>query len=199
MDLSTLIELLSPVFGEILQSFPEMTRISAIGTLLLALIDCLFGLKVFRFKCTAVGFLLFSVLGVYLCTALFQIQNWLPAVFLLCGIVGGILGYRLVKLGIFLCCFISVFSLAQSFLRDEFTVWTSLLLSMFAGLLLAFLGMKSTKHVLIISSAVSGASAAVQQLPTVLGQSFDQATVWAVTAAFLAVGLILQYTQNKHA
>lgn len=187
---------LSHVEAEILST---LTNAAALITLLFALADCLAGYRIFRWKCGFVGFIVLGSIGAIVCFTF--IEDYRIALVVTCGfaILGAVLGYRIFKLGIFLACFAACFVLFDNWVAPLIGFWPSLVICIVVGIFVGILGMRSARHVIIISSVWTGASVATSSLETLINSQFSDLLTWTITGGLIFLGVIFQYILWKKA
>lgn len=133
-------------------------------TILIALATCFFGYRLLKFWVSVAGALVFGALGACLGGWLGGLLNggaalatalmWVLAILL--AVLGGILAFKLYKVGVFLYCFVCGFSVGAlvAILLGAPDKWW--LVSLILGLAAGVVGVLMTKHIVILSTSLSG-------------------------------------------
>lgn len=174
----------------------------AILSLVIGLIGCLFGYKLYRLFTTISGFFAGVFLGFFIGTNFFGHSN---GIIILCCLVGGIslaiFSYHIYMAGIFVLCFFLGFVGAANYIQATGNV--AFLMATICGLVVGALAIKFVKPVIIIATTfVCGSSAA--EAMVALGRRFgvefftrSYAPI-ATLAAVFVISCLFQVVTTRH-
>lgn len=145
---------LSGEFGEFISLIT--TIIMAISVLVGAL-NCFFGYKLFRIINAAFGAIIGGIIGLVIGGIITQSTTGAAAFFLILGIIGGWLAYKLYLLGVFISCYFSGFLLTSMLALSSGAGSEAIALGIAGGIILGIIGLILTKHIIIIVTAINGA------------------------------------------
>lgn len=157
---------------------------SSIVTILVALATCFFGYRLLKFWVSVAGALVFGALGACLGgwlggllnggAALATVLMWVLAILL--AVLGGILAFKLYKVGVFLYCFVCGFSVGAlvAMLLGAPDKWW--LVSLILGLAAGVVGVLMTKHIVILSTSLSGGFSAGSAIGLLIAGGMPEGT-----------------------
>jgi len=165
--------------------------LALVGTLLgvaaMALV-CFCGLRWFRFWCAAAGFGLFAAVGYSLCRWAGLGQYGLLAA-LVCGIIGALMAYRIVRCGVFVLCALCSYFVLQVLVGN-------LYICLAGAALVGLLGMFMTDVFIILTTGIFGAlqlSPALVELAGLPGGWF-----WPIALLLALAGVAVQMRRRYH-
>lgn len=166
--------------------------------IVMALLQCFFGFRLFRLQIAFAGFLIGALLGGLLGSALFSDFGFGPMVFI-CGLavgaLGAWLGYKLFKAGAFIFIWIISFAISALILAlmgfEDGFLWIG---AMILGTLAGILGLKILAPLVIVVTAISGGISTGVGLGTLLDNS---GVGMCLGVVLMICGGIFQWTAEK--
>lgn len=177
-----------------------MNLLAALIYILVGLLNCFVGLRLFRIVLVVVGFLIGFVIGASLTADLGQVTALVIGI--VGGLVGALLGYLLYPIGIVIAGAALGVGIAaligQAFSADDTTV---LALVLIGGVLGAVIGLALSKPIIMISTAILGAQSIMTGVLLIFGVGevaaqtvFSYSAISLIGTVILAIlGFVYQY------
>ncbi len=185
---------------------PIVRYVGIVLLTLFGIIYCLYGFKLVRVISTMIGAGIGCLVG-YEIASFTKLEFPVNAIVIaVAAIIFGLLGFFLLKLGIFLSVFVGMFSVVLSLLTEymNFDKVVVAIIALVAGLVFAILSVVYHRPLIIISTAVIGgmmfANEVFEHLVQIRWDNQIEMYARLGTGAFLAlVGIIFQFlkTRNK--
>lgn len=174
-----------------------MTAVLA-AVILIGVIVCFLGLKLYRILCALAGFAAGAAIGA---AVLFGFETGLsgtviPIVILICGAVFAVLGAWVQKFGVFVLVFFSTAGIVSSLLGMR--TWITAGVCIAAALLMAVLSVIKTEAVVIVVTGISGGLSAGTTAANLAG--LNEKIWWigyAISAALVLIGIWVQFMMHS--
>ncbi len=182
----------------------EFVRAFAVLGLILALLQCFFGYRMIRFWISLAGFLIGFLIGYGIAVSVVPEQEYTKLITIVIGIAAGALlaalAYKLYLAGLFLYCGLLAVSVIASIHFPEGELWEYLSILFY---LLAFFGagmlaIRFERPLIIVITAVSGASNAVVALAILIAAVGEDSLIYLfVLAGLMGGGMLVQFLTTK--
>lgn len=132
--------------------------VASIGLVIIGVINCFFGYKVFRISMALIGGIIGGLIGVIIGAVATLNTGGVVIISVMSALAAGLISYELFLLGVFLSTFISGFLLSLALVTVLVgNTYTAIMAGIFVGLALGVLGCVFIKQLLIIITAITGA------------------------------------------
>ena len=189
------------MFNEILEIFDKIAQILVIVSLVIGVLQCLFGYRLLRFWITLIGFLAGFVLGYALISYFTSLTGLVPILTGLgVGALIGFLAFKIYLLGVFLYCGITAFSAVRSIPFPEGKGWLVLAYVLAAAAFVAagVLAVRFARPCIIVITAFTGAATAARAIRTLSGTvAADPRLQLLLFIGMAVIGTILQFLTTK--
>ncbi|MDL2294828.1 TMEM198/TM7SF3 family protein [Ruminococcaceae bacterium OttesenSCG-928-D13] len=166
-----------------------------IVTILLGAVESFLGYRIFKIQVAIVAFLAGLAIGISAFNAAFGIQWLAIALGVVLGALLGWLSMKIYKVGVFIVVGSLAFTVAFLFVHNG---WFGLIAAVIVGVL----GVLLTKHVIIITTAISGGSMIAGGVAILIWGASQAAPLWLQVVSvvvFGVSGIIVQYRTNRDA
>ncbi|MBU3097741.1 MULTISPECIES: TM7S3/TM198-like domain-containing protein [Clostridium] len=167
----------------------ECIRIIAVVTFLFTFLQCFLGYKLFKFWVTVCGFFTFGIMGGVVVNTSSGNAGMAMLIVILSALLGAFITFKLYKVGIFILCGVMGFLLG-------YVITQAVTLGIIMALVLGVLSVFFVRPVIIVSTSLSGGLIAGISLAKILDIS-SFATSIIIGVLFAIFGMILQFATNK--
>ena len=167
-----------------------------IAALVIALLTCFLGLKVFRIWMAFLGFVLGFAVGYGIPANLLAVDVRIAVgIGVAAGVLLAILLFWVYKVSVMLYCLISGTLMAASFIHPKSLLWWGLCIAI--GLVIALIALKLAEPIVILLSALGGGFMAASLTGKIFG--IEDTTVLLIIAGALSVlGMLVQFIMEGH-
>ena len=183
---------------QLLEDFSFMSLIGGLGDigkaiagvcLLIGLIQCFAGFKVYKFMMGVFGFFFGAAIGAVV-AVLCKIPDYSLLVAAVLGIIFAFLSYKLYLIGVFLMTFISSIFVLMVLVQNIY-------IAAIAAFVIALLAVFFVKPVIIVTTSLSGAELIVSAMGVLIGfYRLGFFIILALKLFFVVVGIVLQFLTN---
>lgn len=190
---------MTEIWREFITEFGQVLLIVSVA---LALLQCFFGYRLLKVWVAVVGFALGFAVGFTVSALLIGGDAYIPAAIgIVVGILAALIAFKLYLAGVFLLCGASSFLVVQSLPFPYTEAWGIVLvvLGMIAFIVVGILAVKFARPCIILVTAISGASQAVDGLRAPVEQLAENAWMgWAAVAVLAVLGIVVQFKTTKN-
>ncbi|MBX4270627.1 TM7S3/TM198-like domain-containing protein [Clostridium estertheticum] len=167
----------------------ECIRIIAVVTFLFTFLQCFLGYKLFKFWVIICGFFTFGIMGGVVINTSSDNAGMAMLIVILSALLGAFIAFKLYKVGIFILCGVMGFLLG-------YVITQAVTLGIIMALVLGVLSIFFVRPVIIVSTSLSGGLIAGISLAKVLDIS-SFATSIIIGILFAIFGMVVQFATNK--
>ena len=162
-------------------------------TIVIALATCFFGYKLNKTLIAIFGLIIGFKLGITYLPSMLSDQTLIYIISAIIAIAVGIISYKLYLVGVFLLCALAAFILCENLNLQENI---QLIISIIAGLIAGILGVKFTRPLMIISTALAGSAAFIENILLLFNIKNDIISI--ILFIFVAIlGMCYQFKQKE--
>lgn len=162
-------------------------------TIVIALATCFFGYKLNKTLIAIFGLIIGFKLGITYLPSMLSDQTLIYIISAIIAVAVGIISYKLYLVGVFLLCALAAFILCENLNLQENI---QLIISIIAGLIAGILGVKFTRPLMIISTALAGSAAFIENILLLFNIKNDIISI--ILFIFVAIlGMCYQFKQKE--
>ncbi|NCC08286.1 MAG: TMEM198/TM7SF3 family protein [Clostridia bacterium] len=169
------------------EAFLQNATIASIIAIVISLLACFFGYKLEKLFIGIASAIAGGTIGYILASAIPNAPQWAYIALVAVGAIIFLgLSFKLYLAGIFVLCFVFVALAANAYIKDATLMWIVLIVG---GLIAGILGVKLTRPVLIVTSALSGGATVFSEAFKLIGSQELSAVLGGYLPLLLAVVL----------
>lgn len=162
-------------------------------TIVIALATCFFGYKLNKTLIAIFGLIIGFKLGITYLPSMLSDQTLIYIISAIIAVAVGIISYKLYLVGVFLLCALATFILCENLNLQENIQF---IISIIAGLIAGILGVKFTRPLMIISTALAGSAAFIENILLLFNIKNDIISI--ILFIFVAIlGMCYQFKQKE--
>lgn len=195
--IDTVQEMLEGYFQGILRNISKEALISILViSLIVSILQCFFGYKLYKLWISLVSALIFAGIGVGIVTANGMSENAIIGGAIAGAVLGALIGFFLWRVGFFLLVLSMVFLVVAGICFAQGMESLSIIIALAVGLICAILAMVLVKPILILYTGITGGFAAAESL-LVLFEIEWKYFIPLIGAVLTVAGVIVQFLTNR--